>query len=475
MTSSIGDASDRATVAALVKLMRQRLLDGKHDPSAGHVARTWNIDVDSDHDAATRLAMQLPEDGLGPETHLDAEGPFISRNPLVSVLQSEMTVVADRHGRAVETPPGHRDHGFFARIWEGLQDLIEDGRIAEHDAEFGAEYVEGVLGRIAEGTHAFNPEPVICQIGDPARIVVVGDWGSGSPQARAVAALMAAEVTAGTAAGRDVHVIHLGDVYFAGQAEEYRDHVLAEGCWPVTDAQADAGVGSWALAGNHDLYGGATPYFNELLGDRRFRRQQSDDGKPTSWFRLEAPAWQIIGLDSSWNDDPFFKGDYGLLQAPQAATVTQWLQDDQRPGVLLSHHQFMSAFDPRLTNAPQTPPLVADLAELVNQGRVAGWLWGHEHRCMAFTHETIRFPRLVGHGGQLESPIPAGTALPATVRWAEQATFEYGGRPWGRCGAVVLDIDGAQIQARYLLDGAAPTVATETFEVPAVGAREVAA
>ena len=150
---------------------------------------------------------------------------------------------------------------------------------------------------------------------------------------------------------RSVHVIHLGDVYFAGEAEEYRRHVLADGWWPVTDDQAEAGVGSWSLAGNHDLYGGAHAYFTVLLGDGRFRLQRDADGAATSWFRITLPSWDVIGTDTSWNDDPFEQGQTGLLQDPQAQRLAQWIAEDdgndneRRKRLVLSHHQFMTVYD----------------------------------------------------------------------------------------------------------------------------------
>ena len=45
--------------------------------------------------------------------------------------------------------------------------------------------------------------------------------------------------------------------------------------WPVTAAQARAGVTSWSLNGNHDMYGGGFGYFETLLADPRFVTQRS--------------------------------------------------------------------------------------------------------------------------------------------------------------------------------------------------------
>jgi hypothetical protein len=328
----------------------------------------------------------------------------------------------------------------------------------------GAEVVEGTLRRLAEGTHDFNPEPAQRDIDGHARLVLVGDWGSGLPHARNVADLMAQEVAAGLEQARDVHVIHLGDVYFAGEAEEYRANVLADGWWPVTPTQAQAGAGSWSLAGNHDLYGGARAYFTVLLGDPRFAQQRSADGQPTSWFRLRSPSWQIVGLDSSWNDDPFERGQTGLLADPQGAQVDEWLgEDDDRRRLVLSHHQFMTVYDPRLSGVTSLPPLLEHLTPHVDRGAITAWVWGHEHRCMAFQRDRLPSPRCLGHGGQLQAAHAAGTQPPAPGLWEETASFVSAGRRWGAYGFAVLDLDGPEIAVRYVLDGAQPVVATEQF------------
>ena len=55
---------------------------------------------------------------------------------------------------------------------------------------------------------------------DDARLVVVGDWGTGLPRARDVAALMQDKIAEALAGSRQVHVLHLGDVYYSGLETE---------------------------------------------------------------------------------------------------------------------------------------------------------------------------------------------------------------------------------------------------------------
>ena len=102
---------------------------------------------------------------------------------------------------------------------------------------------------------------------------------------------MAEEVADALRNGREAHVIHLGDVYYSGLPVEVQRHVLEP--WPVTAAQAKAGVTSWSLNGNHDMYSGGYGYYDTLLADPRFAAQHSADGASTSFFRLDRPGLRV--------------------------------------------------------------------------------------------------------------------------------------------------------------------------------------
>ena len=191
------------------------------------------------------------------------------------------------------------------------------------------------------------------EIAENACVVIVGDWGTGLPRARRVAEHMAEEVAKALAEGREAHVIHLGDVYYSGLEREVHHHVLAPGMWPVTSTQAAEGVTSWSLNGNHDMYGGGYGYFKTLLGDERFAKQSSADGKPTSYFRLRSPLWDIVGLDTAWDPDVLSLGMVGVLEDPQAAYVERVAGESDRKLMLLSHHQLVSVYDTELNLQPE--------------------------------------------------------------------------------------------------------------------------
>lgn len=71
-------------------------------------------------------------------------------------------------------------------------------------------------------------DPAITPLARDARIVIVGDWGTGEGVALNVAKQMRHRIE--EAGGREVHVVHLGDVYYAGTTWEAQHRFLA--AWP---------------------------------------------------------------------------------------------------------------------------------------------------------------------------------------------------------------------------------------------------
>ena len=371
--------------------------------------------------------------------------PFLARDPVQSLLQS--TLETKLRGQGVEdAAPPHREG--LAKIIHTCESFLHPLRYGPTNVEWVVEVGKAMLHRVAEGNHPFNPKPAKqVTISDDARVVVVGDWGTGLPRARAVAGFMADEVKEALADGREAHVIHLGDVYYSGMPDEVQRNVLADGLWPVTDDQAATGVTSWSLNGNHDMYGGGFGYFGTLLADERFAAQHSDDGQPTSFFRLTSPSWDIIGLDTSWDQDPLSEGKIGVLEDPQAQFVARVAGESGRKLMLLSHHQLISVYD----GEDLGPVLAQKLGPVLDADRVTAWLWGHEHRCMGFAAaQHVKFPRCIGHGGVpvlMEHAV--GDPVPAPGIWEERGFLEDRGDHWMRFGFAILDFNAGEINVRY--------------------------
>jgi hypothetical protein len=437
----IAEFLDEDEIGRYVGALSEQLKTGVLNKNAAPAAQA--IGAGASNPAAAVLAA-LPQDGAGPPSSGGAQikSPFFSRSPVVSLLQTSLEDEARKSG-AVQP----KDRGWLAHIVAVIESIVDPEKFGPQDAAWVTRVGEATLDRLAKGNHPFNIQPAEYQVAeDNARIIVVGDWGSGLPRAHQVAGFMAEEVVDAIAHGRAVHVIHLGDVYYSGDPVEIQRRVLADGLWPVTVAQANAGVTSWSLNGNHDMYSGGWGYFDTLLGDARFKNQRSPDGKPTSFFRITTPSWDLVGLDTSWDPEVLSLGQKGVLADPQATIVAGWAAESKRRLMLLSHHQFVSSY----SHGDLGTVLPHKLGPLLESNRVAAWLWGHEHRCMGFrVADGIPFMRCIGHGG---IPIPASDPdkdIPVPGLWQEYGSFEENDARWNNFGFAIIDFDGPHGQVRY--------------------------
>ncbi|MGD0062275.1 MAG: metallophosphoesterase [Streptosporangiaceae bacterium] len=452
-------AFERGSVDQYVEAVRQQLGSAALSDATAQAA----VQVPGEGDPAARLSAALPRVGAaGPPVTSAVAGarapvgaapsssggdqggavPYLSRDPMVSLVQSAVEGALHDRGVPADAPEGG---GWWERIVRLVQGLLHPGNFSPSDPDWVIKIAGSMLEHLAKGNHPFNPRPAEHEISDTARLVVVGDWGTGLPRAQAVAKYMAEEVAEALAQGRQAHVIHLGDVYYSGLASEVQRHVLAY--WPVTQAQAGSGVTSWSLNGNHDMYSGGFGYFDTLLGDSRFAAQHSADGAATSFFRLTSPSWDFVGLDTSWDTDVLSQGASAVLQDPQGDFVASVARDFSRKLVLLSHHQLVTAYD----HADIGTVLPGKLGPVLDSGRVTAWWWGHEHRCMTFKAAGgVSFPRCVGHGGVPVAQVyTAGEQVPAPGSWEPSSFLDQGGQHWARFGFTVLDLSADRMHVRY--------------------------
>ena len=274
-----------------------------------------------------------------------------------------------------------------------------------------------------------------------ARIALLSDWGTGTAEARAVASLLAAQ--------RPDIVIHLGDIYFAGTAEECQAHFLA----PLRAALPNTPL--FSLCGNHDVYSGGEGYYGLLR----------ELGQPASYFCLRSPdrSWQLLAADTGLHDrDPFDATASLTMLDPQEEL---WHIDKLRgfPGrtVLLSHHQPFSAYaqiGALAQHDPTNPNLMASHARLAAAGRIDAWFWGHEHRlCLYAPYRGVAAGRNIGYGAipvaaEAQAPLP-GLIDPPMVG-----------------AAVALDVvDGAWTHGFALLDCAPEGIAASYWAITRPG------
>ena len=365
---------------------------------------------------------------------------FIPSNPFLCAFQTGMTRMADRRANTVtanptlETAVGQKvskkkpkgiDTSATLRLkHKSSAGAIGPGRVVAKapfvegdDIHYGLDGFNAKFGALFTGRHKFNKNPAIPVISaKPLRLFVFGDWGTGLPLAQMVTDQIRKQLIAGDGK-RQQHVVHLGDVYYVGHPEEYSEHVIAAGMWPVINAEKDQ-IGSWSLNGNHDMYSGGYGYFDQLLSEGRFLRWHRDTaGMPSSFFVIEDANWQFFGLDTAWNmpslsnavfGNPTLK-DYGGQNGILTDEQVTWMagkRDASKGCVLLTHHQPASS---RTSEAQHADEAVKLLEKHGVYGQIDAWLWGHEHRCVVFKPKAKRTtPRLakapefcacIGHGG----------------------------------------------------------------------------
>lgn len=358
----------------------------------------------------------------------DEEAAFFARDPKISQAQS----VLQRYFIANNLIQKNDTAGANA-----IASPISDLRLAESVV---AQAPKRLFGRMSQtdvgwiacwsaiGFRTFSgrrPFPTSsaapCPIADNARIFLVGDWGSGVSRAKKIANRIQTMMEADP--GRQQHVIHLGDVYYSGWPEEYDDHFLAH--WPIKAGEEEK-YGSWCLNGNHDMYSGGFGFFDHLLRDGRFKRQQQ-----SSYFSLHTNHWQILGLDTAWTDEGLAGEQAEWVTAQQAAHPNKKL-------ILMTHHQPISAFG---GDCPQ-------LSRLRKQNRVTAWFWGHEHRLALYAPlPDLPYGRLIGHGGV---PVWAeGTSNSPMVEYVGTRSFRSGLEKFALFGFAEMDFKGDHIEVRY--------------------------
>lgn len=219
------------------------------------------------------------------------------------------------------------------------------------------------------------PSPVPETIPDDAHIAVFGDWGTG---------LYGAPVIASTIAGLDRCdvVLHVGDTYYSGETNEVQTRLVSD--WP----KRPAGTLKRSLNGNHEMYSGGGGYFQAL---RDFFQQ------PASCFAMQNSKWILVCLDTAYVDFDLDQDQVAWLTAIVNGAGTRKL-------ILFSHHQPFSQLD------DQGPKLQVALANLLKQGRIHAWYWGHEHRLVLYeAHKLWGFKgRCIGNGGfpQFRDDLP---------------------------------------------------------------------
>jgi predicted phosphodiesterase len=300
------------------------------------------------------------------------------RDQFASILQSTFVEMAQEKGRVqlvkgvgiLEAKFDKTDPGWVSVAWEKLKLAFRSK-----------------IGWIRPGA----PE----RLPAVARIAIFGDWATGLYGAPEISRSIETDKKHMDAA------VHLGDTYYSGTENEFRTRFAA--FWPQR-----RGMINRAVNGNHEMYSGGKAYLDMIQRDFRQR---------STGFALENEHWLLIGMDTALVDHDIDDRELQWLEKVLSAT--------EKKVLLFSHHQPFSRFE------GQGPRLVEKLRPWLDGGRIHGWYWGHEHRCVLFDkHPRWRmWGRCVGHGGIPEFRSAALGPCPRTPRWRDFA--EVGEVPAG--------------------------------------------
>ncbi|MFL5538287.1 MAG: metallophosphoesterase family protein, partial [Longimicrobiaceae bacterium] len=341
------------------------------------------------HHALVRRAAAAgadPADAAAPTAELSAGHPKMHQVILAGARFTQ-------HG-AAETGIVETIEECATLAWQYVKARLEGNRVLAqqlHDeikfSECDPLWAEAIT-TYEEFVHSGNTIPYITlapgtgviPVGGTLNVALVADWATGTQTALNVLAQA-------VAMDPDV-VIHLGDIYYSGTPTESQTYFYQGVQGVLQQAGKTMGTGPgdvrvFTLAGNHDMYSGGTGYYAVI----------KQLGQPASYFCLQNDDWQIVCLDTGYNDrDPFT-----VISNITSLTDDQivWLNDlmanaDGRSTLFLSHHQLYSGVGPvgqsqvggKTINWGINPALYGQLQTVL--GRVAAWIWGHEHNTVAF-------------------------------------------------------------------------------------------
>jgi hypothetical protein len=281
-----------------------------------------------------------------------------------------------------------------------IQQLEDSLRFSTCDplwAEAVADYVK--FFDVDKGTIPYRPakspdDPAPLTLPENATVALIADWGTGTPEARALLQRVAAH--------RPDVLIHLGDVYYSGTENEYTQYLFN----PINEVLGrgpDRPLPVFGLTGNHCMYSGGDPFYAVI--DKLNVPPLAPPGQTQthSFFNLRSSGWQILGMDTGLHDDDVFDVASSLTYLEDGELAwhkNQIASAGGRRTILLSHHQLFSAFSaigPTSNGDRSLNPLLhSQFADVLSQ--VDAWFWGHEHNLEIYgPYEGLQRGRCIGH------------------------------------------------------------------------------
>jgi hypothetical protein len=364
------------------------------------------------------------------------------RSPFMSYLQKQVPPPAPRSAAAKQNPTNFpKLSAFFSlRVFTWVIQYLSQRFGPRHD------FLDYTKAAADNGVYPLEGEAGI------VRVALAGDWGTGTDEAYKVAQRIAAF--------KPHYSIHLGDVYYVGGPREVNENFLGiknpydqyDPClWP------SGSQGTFSLNGNHEMYARGIAYFDNMLPKLGRMVNGHAQGQRASFFCLDNQYWRFIAVDTGYNSvslpvlEEIFRPDCALPPAllDWMRTVVRPTADDPRGIVILSHHQYFSAFD------EWYPKPAEQLAEFF--ARPVLWFWGHEHRMTIYKEFGLdgnikTFGRCIGNGGMPVDLPPSNPKHPeCPVEFVDARVYQSDEKvKVGYNGFARLTIQGNRLNVEYV-------------------------
>jgi predicted phosphodiesterase len=291
-------------------------------------------------------------------------------------------------------------------------------------------------------------------------IAVASDWGTDTVESAVIGTFMRAEIPD--------YSLHLGDVYYVGTPKEVEANFGRKG---DNSSQGDWAYGSkgfLAVPGNHEFYSKGIGFYDNLLSKTFIQKPDGTKTKQKAgFFYLHNQHWRIIGLDTGYTSvgipiiDLIFPAKCELRDEQ-----ISWLINDVKIGdptdtrgiIIMSHHQYFSAFE----KGAGFPRPAEQIAEILGEPRASVpviWYWGHQH-LLSF-HENNRvgkgvaaFGRCIGHGGMPVdvAEIDEDKATKSRLQFYDPTTRQLDGvtKVGGFNGYLKMTLDNEKMIAEHI-------------------------
>jgi hypothetical protein len=253
---------------------------------------------------------------------------------------------------------------------------------------------------LKEGKGDPNYGVIEYQLPAKAKVVIIGDYGTGLPDA--VAMLENIMTTL-----KPDCILHVGDVYYSGTNHECKTEILD--VFLGVYKKVGKSVPLFSLPGNHEYMSGGQGFYKYVLDVNKNKEigLPASTLQEASYFclRTEDQKWQFLGMDTGFNSLPTPMPTIGpRLQDSEVEWHKDKLDGFGGKTILLSHHQLFSV-------SAEINAKKSDGSTYLNDhlydtfcpyfDTISAWFWGHEHSLGIFENgiHGLAKGRLVGNSG----------------------------------------------------------------------------